>query len=468
MKLALQTLASRKTLTHRIPRGTTAVVVALLALHLTGPSAQAERLSLERAIELAMDADSQLAAAQAELDAAQADVTAARSLRQPRLDLEAGVMRTDNPVAVFSQKLLQESFTAGDFALDQLNSPSAHDDFSARVTARQPVWSGGRIRHGIDAASFAAEGYEGLHEAARQRLVRRVTAAYADSMVAARSLEAAQRALDTATAHVELATSLFEGGLAVESDPLLAEVRESERREALLQALATRQIAFATLNLMIGRAAGEELQVDPDLGNDVLTALDGDSQSVADLDALVRRALDGRPDLVAFRRLHQAALAKARLTNALSRPSLGFEASLEAHDPDFFGTEGTHGTLMLGFKVPLFDGGERRAQQRRGEAESRRALAEVERLEDGVELEVRRAFYGRQTAQQRVTLAEKGLRLARRSLEIVEDRYKNGITPLVDLLDAQTALAHSEVRLIAAERDSTLAHIALSLAIGDL
>ena len=450
-------------------------VLALLVLA-TGallPSAAASQsdsiaLSLERAIELATAASPELSAAQARLESAAAQGDLAASRRGPRLDFEAAVKSTDNPVMVFSQKLLQESFTEQDLALGRLNSPSMNEDFSARVVGRQPLYTGGKIRRGINSADQTRAGFEALEEATRQRLVREVADLYTAALVAERRVVVAEKTLATAQAHLDLTTSLFEGGLVVESDRLLAEVRRSEVEAALLQSRASREVSRAALNLAIGQRREQPLLLTTEFST---SFPEGDASELSHKTTLAQKttsALSNRPDLQALSRFHAAALEGELAARAGFKPDLGLEASVEAHDSDFFGFEGTNSSLMLGLRLPLFDSGQRKATRKAAEARVLEAQAEIERLEDAIELEVAGAFFHLEVARQKQTLAQNSLSLAERSLEIIEDRYRHGLTTLVDLLEAQSTLSDSEVRVLDAERDEVLARVALLLATGEL
>ena len=420
-------------------------------------------LTLERAIELTLATDPSLEVAAARLAAAQADLDSAQSARWLNLDLEAGVQSTDNPVMVFSQKLLQEGFRESDFALSALNTPSRHEDFSVRIVARQPLWMGGRLARGLEAARLSAGAHEAQQEAVRQQLVRTATDFFTAVVIAGHRLQVIDQAVETARAHVELARSLFEGGLVVESDLLLAEVRLGELEQAAIQVRSAKATAEARLNLTLGRPAEAPLRLD-----ESATRAPSSETAQEPLAALVEQALANRPDLGASRLFRQAAERNAARTRAESRPTLGIEAGVEAHDSDFFGLDGTNATLLLGLRVPLFDHGGRRAATARALAAEREAAAQLEQMRIQIELSVRQAYFALQAAGQRLSVTEQGQRQARRSLEIVEDRYRNGVTTLVDLLDAQAARSDSDLRHLEAERDLLLARVALRQAIGDL
>ena len=58
--------------------------------------------------------------------------------------------------------------------------------------------------------------------------------------------------------------------------------------------------------------------------------------------------------------------------------------------------------------------------------------------------------------------------LAGNSLAMVQDRYKEGLTTLVELMETETALTSARTREVQARRDLLLADATLKLAIGRL
>ena len=85
-----------------------------------------------------------------------------------------------------------------------------------------------------------------------------------------------------------------------------------------------------------------------------------------------------------------------------------------------------------------------------------------------IELEVRRASAELDSALSRVKIAGTATRLAEESLRIVRDRYGEGLSPLVDLLDAETGLTRARTRRVMAQRDVLVALSSLDLATGSL
>ncbi len=441
-------------------RAVALVIVGLLAS--VGVSAQPpepELLTLERAIALAQESNLDLAAVDARRVLVATTVAEASARRLPRVALDSGYQRTDNPVLVFGTKLLQGDFRARDFDLGRLNDPSSVGDFANRVSIEQPLWAGGRIAGGIEAAEAGLRATVAERERARQELVREVTDRYTGAVLATHALAAARASLESAGAHVRFARDLFESGLVVESDLLLARVRESEVEAAVVQAGMDVEIARAALNLSLGRDQATRFELPEDLAPMPPIG--------STLDQLVERARERRPDLEAARSRSAAAVGLQRAIRGGTRPEIGLVAGLESHAADLLGVDASNATIGVGLRFALFDPG-RRARMDRADAERELANLAVRRSIEHAELEVRRTLAAFGAAEQRLALAERGLELSTRSLAIVEDRYRNGLTTVVDLLAAESALTDSRVRELAARRDVLLARVDLDLATGAL
>src|SRR5687768_2609458 len=82
-----------------------------------------ERLTVSQAVDAALDANPEVAAARAATQEADQQVTQARAGFLPRLDFTQSWQRGNQPVFVFGSLLAQRQFAEADFALRQLNTP---------------------------------------------------------------------------------------------------------------------------------------------------------------------------------------------------------------------------------------------------------------------------------------------------------------------------------------------------------
>lgn len=417
-------------------------------------------LTLAQAVETALENSRALSAADAGLAAARAGVAEARSARLPKVEVTEAALRTTNPVEVFGSLLGQEAFTAESFALDRLNEPDALTNFNTRLSVTQPLWTGGRITNGLAAARLGEESAAAQRERRRQEVVHQVVDAYTGAVVARRHLEVAHEALETARAHVKLVEDLYTGGLVVESDLLQAQVRASEIEEMVVRAESGVAVSEAALNLAMGGEQGRHWQLAADV--------EPKAPAADELDALIAEAWERRPDLAATAAQVEAAGRLVKLERAGFLPEIGLNGFYEANSEDVLGTDGTNWSVTVGLRFTAFDGMATRARVRQAREKARQAeeLAALER--EHAALEVRTAFHEVAAAGKRLALATAAKELAARNLTIVEDRYREGLTTLVELLDAETALTEARTREVAGRRDLLRSQATLDLAVGRL
>lgn len=419
------------------------------------------RLSVRQAIDLAIENSHRLKAADAGVLAAEAGSEEAKAARLPRLEIEEQFMRTTDPVAVFGNLLRQGSFSEEDFDLENLNHPDALNNFGTQVNLFQPIWSGGRISGGVDAAAFGVLAQTAGRERTRQEVVHQVIGAYAAAVVADQQLVQAEASRQVVRANLQLVRDLFEGGLVVESDLLQALVRESELDELVVRAESAVDISRTALNLSIGLDADSRWELD---------ALDAENLAAAgaEVDELTEMARHSRPDLRAAAAEVQAAESRVRMEYAGFLPQVGVGGGWEANAEDGIGSDGTNWSMQVGLKWTAFDGFAATARHRKARQKAAQAAEMRDLLDQQVTLEVRRAYFDLRAAAERETQAQRSIDLAVRGLEIVRDRYREGLVTVVELQEAEASLTRARARHVAALRDLVVSRATLELATGQL
>jgi outer membrane protein TolC len=443
-------------------RRTIAALLLLLPLPLANPlraEPPAPLLTLHQAIELAERQNQQIAAAEARSRAAEAGWQEGRSGRLPRIELVETVSYTTNPVLVFSNKLGQEAFTLEDFQLDNLNRPAALSNFNTQLAIRQPIWTGGQVKHGAEAARLGFEATAAGAERTRQEVKRQVIDAYSNAVLAASQLAAARESLETARANVRLVRDLRETGMVVEADLLQARVRETEVQELVLRAEAAVAVSRAALNLALGRDLQTPYRLPPAVSIPAVTE--------EALPELIQEASRERPDLQAAATRVEALRAAARAQGG-GNVEVGLTGLAEANAENFIGADGTNWSVILGARFTVFDGKGNGSRVRRAREEALAAARMREMLQQAIELEVHQAFHDLRSSRKRLEQAEQAVELAGESLRTVRDRYGEGLTTLVELLDVETALTRARTRSIAAQRDVLVSKASLDLAVGRL
>ncbi len=447
------------------PRPRLRFAATLLAALCTAPCAafapvHAAELTLDDAVAIALKQSRPLAAATEGVAAAEATIGEANSWKVPHVELSETYTRTTNPVYVFMNLLGQESFGPANFDPNFLNRPPALGNFNTKVAVSQPLYAGGKIQAGAAAASYVADAAKADRERTRQGVVHSVVEAYSGAILAAQVLKVAEEGLATVKAHVKLVGDLREAGMVTESDVLQARVHQSEVEEQVVQARAAVAVARAGLNLALGRPL--------DTAFDLPAEIAPREAPAASLDALTAAATAQRSDLKAMDRRVEAAGAMVKAARAGVLPEVGVTGQYEMNKETFVGKDGSNWSVFVGAKWSAFDGGAARARTLRARAEQRAATQMNALLHDAAGLEVRQAWYALEAAQQRVVIATGAVAQARAALAQVEDRYKEGLATIVELMGAQTALSAARTREVAARRDVLLGRATLDLATGSL
>jgi TolC family type I secretion outer membrane protein len=421
------------------------------------PLNQEPRLTLTRAIEMALDHNERIAASRHRVEGADQRIGVARSGFFPQVNVGEAFRRTTNPMWAFGTKLNQEVIAQSDFDPARLNDPPAIDNFSTVFSAHWPVFDAGRTWYGWRQAKLDHQA--AVQGAARlqQEIIAMTVEAYAGVILANQYLQTIDQALASARSHLDMIASRLNAGLVVKSDLLRAQVHIARLTQQGLDARSRAIVAMAGLNAVMGRPV--------DAANDLPPILDPGAPATEDVSRWSARALEVRPDLQAIRLKEQMAEEEVRKTRAAHFPSVSVVSDYEINTEDFSGS-GDNYTVGAMVSLNLFSGQGFSARQREAAA----ALAEARALARGmvrqIEVETRQAFMAADSAFARIGTAETAIDQAREALGIVVSRYRTGLLTIVELLDAETALHQARTDRVQAVHDFIVARAGLLLAAG--
>jgi outer membrane protein TolC len=116
--------------------------------------------------------------------------------------------------------------------------------------------------------------------------------------------------------------------------------------------------------------------------------------------------------------------------------------------------------------IPIFTSGRIRSDVDAAQAVLVQQRAEYRDLEGRVEYDVRIARLDAQSSESAVKVSQANQKLAQRALGQSEDRYKNGVTNYLEVLEAQEALVAANENYVASLFSYNVAKIALARALG--
>jgi NodT family efflux transporter outer membrane factor (OMF) lipoprotein len=317
----------------------------------------------------------------------------------------------------------------------------------------------GKEQDGIDRAHESAKAAALDAEAARLLLAGNVTQSYIALSRAWALCDAAEETVRQRESTLKLASGRVKAGLDTQASQEQAEALLALAREDLIRTKAVRDIAVHQIAALIGRGADAYDIARPKL-DDAALALPAALPS----DLLARRA--------------DIAAAEARIDAAMS----GREVARKDFYPDV-NLIALAGTAAIGLgplvsaaagqygggaavHLPIFDAGVLRAHYAGATADLDAAVAEynqsvtgaVKQAADGITN--LRAIEG-EASQQRAALTA-----ARKSFGLATQRYRSGLSPLQNTLDADAILIQARRDDVALAADMASARVALLMAVG--
>ncbi len=406
-------------------------------------------LTLPEAIQIALQKNPDLATAQHRVQAARAALQQTEAAFWPQLKLAGSYSASDNPAQVFMMTLSQRAF---DIASANFNHPDTTDNLNGRIVAMYSLYNGGSDRANRQAAQLGAEAKEAARDAVRNALIYEVIRAFHTVGKARQFVRAAAAAVASMEANVQLARDRHEAGHALKTDLLDAEVRLAAARENLVQARNALAISETIFRHTLGVGETENVTAADTVENRRPAATDTDTAAA-------------RPELLAARKAVAAAARKVRAAQGGYWPKVSAFARYDFDSGDARNYEGSW-LAGVNVEVDVFDGFLTRGKVAEARADLAAARAELRKTELAIQLEVQQARLNLDEAAARLDTTVKAVAQAEESLQLIKERYRNGLALFTQVLDAEAALTAARQRRAAAETDALIAGAALEKALG--
>lgn len=432
----------------------------LLVLLAAAPLLAQDQLTVQEAVRIALGKHPAIEAAAAQTRAAGSRMQQARGNYLPRVNYSESWTRSDNPVFVFSSLLLQHQFTESNFRIGPLNRPDFLNNFQSQVAADQTLYDWGGRKSQVRAADLGRGMSNEQERAVRMALIARVIRAYYGVVLAQASLGAAREALKSAEADVQRAETVRQAGMSTDADVLSIRVHLAAVREQEIRRSYDVRIAMAALN--------EALALPLDTVHTLIAELTPAQLPADSARQYETAAAENRPELRQSKLTMQIAEQQTTAARAALLPEFGVRGAFEANRQEFIRKGGANWLVAASMRWNLFDGFANRARISEARASLEAARAQQRQAEQGVRLEVFKAWADAKAAEERLAVAAAAVAQAEESLRITKNRFENGLANVTDLLRNETALLDARTRRLAAVHDQRLAVAQLELAAGAL
>ena len=428
--------------------------ITLAAAWLAAPAARA--VTLDAAVQAALENSPSLQAAESRIDSAQAMLRQAKSYYYPSIGLAATYALSDNPPQAFMMTLNQRSLNMQDPAFDP-NNPDDTDNLRGSVVAQWRLFDRQRDA-GRNMARYGAAASAEAFAAARNQLVHEVTRGFYGVLQAQSFAAVQEKAVQSIAESLRIAQERFAAGGAVKTDVLNLETQLAQANEDLIKARNGAQLALAALNAAIGA--------------DVVTAENIEAPGQAALDAPPPEckepaAFENRPEMRAARLMRQIKEQDLKKAQGGYAPTVSAFGSLDADSGNAADFENSYMAGVMA-EINIFDGARTRAAVQAARAELESAKADEEKARLNLRLDLQQAFLGTQEAWERLDVTRKSLETAEEARRIVQEQYQQGAADIAILLQTQVGVTAMQTRFAAAQYDYLTALSNLKRAKGEL
>lgn len=401
---------------------------------------------LDRLVEDALKANTDLRVASANIARAQASADLANDARRPQTQLQLA--------PGYAQESAEEQLLPGaPLPAEWVYAGSAGISYQLDLA--------GQVRRAIEAANADVAASRAAYDAVRVTVVADTTRAYLDACSAGREIGVAQRALALQSRSTQLTQRLVRAGRGISIDTTRSRAQEEQVRATLPTLLAARQVALFRLATLTGRPPAEfDRQVAACTNEPRITQ----PIPIGDGAALIRR----RPDIRRVEQELHAATARIGVAQAELYPrislgasvgSVGLLSSALASDTYKFSLG-----PLISWEFP--NRGRVRARIAGAQAEADAAYARF----DGVVLTALRETETALTVYARDLDRAKALRQSRDSAaqaaRDAERLFRAGRTGFLPVLDAQRTLTSADQTLAGVESKLAEDQVQLFLALG--
>lgn len=409
-------------------------------------------LTLKEALEIARTQSPTVQQARAQSAAASGRSSQARSVLLPQVTGTASYARVHG-AGTAQLGASAASSTAGLTGSAQ----GTYNRFSIGAAVTQVLWDYSAIER-LRAAGLSFDAARATERATQLQIELDVRTRFFEAQAARALIHVQEQLLENQRLNQDEVARFVQVGVRPEIDLLQAQTDLANARVALLSAQNQYVIAKAGLRQAIGMQVATPFEVK----DAALDVVDQEAQAVG---VLVEAALKQRPEIESLERSRAAARATIASARAGYLPTLAANGGVAEVGREIDELS-TNWNLGVSLTWQLFQGG-----LTSGEVEEARALALVQESELAairlqIQYDVEQAKSTIENTQASLLAAEEALRLAGSQLAQAQARYREGISTIIELREAQLGLTSASSQLVQAQLSLYRARAQLMAALG--
>ncbi|GAB3512877.1 TolC family protein [Emticicia fontis] len=297
----------------------------------------------------------------------------------------------------------------------------------------------------------------------RQELVYTVTDAYYNIVKLIRSRDVINQNIQQFDEREKDARNLEKEGVILSNEVLKLQLQKHNLELSRLQVEKAKETALFNFGLLIGAENASTIAVDTTLANQVI-ALEA-------INSFIDQAIQVRPELQAIALRQQSADAQLRLVKSNKYPHVGLSAGYNYVNPNASLIPEANTFINawnIGLGISYNIGSLYNLKGRLSSAKTaiNESIIQGQQQTDQIRSEVVAAYHNYELAIEQQKVIKTALEQAQENYRLTESRFRNGLVGSTDLLDANTFLLQAQLNLINSKVDGQLAYQRLLKATG--
>ncbi len=414
------------------------ILFALLFLGTIVFAQTAQKISLQQAIKMSIANSNSLKIANAKIIDAGVNIQEAKDRQLPDAKVNASYLR------LAGAKLDLKNSAAGNGGL------KVNQVLYALVNISMPVYAGGKIKYGIEAAKYLEKAAKISVENDKEAITFNSIAAYANLYKAGAVLHVLNENLKTAQQRDATFSRLEQNGLLARNDLLKTQLQTSNIELSLLDAENNFNLAKINMAIMLGLPENTNIDIDSNFINT--------KQDLQPFLAYEKLALQNRKDVKIIDIQKKVNTVGIKAAKADAYPTVAITGGyINADIPK---TLSITNALNIGVGIKYDIANLWKSNIKLAQAKSReiQLTATENMLNDGIRLQVNKDYQNCLLARKKIDVYEKAIAQATENARITKNKYDNSLVNITELLEANDALLQTKLVVAAAKADAALAY----------
>lgn len=407
---------------------------------------EAKTITLKESIDLSIKNSKQLQASAARTEQATGALKEARDNKLPNVNISGSYLGLTNP----NVSLKTKAFGGSGDSTGNNKTPSVNQAMYGIANVSLPIYAGGRIRYGIEAARYLQQAAMLDAENDKEAVILNSINAYINLYKAGATVNVVRETLQQSAYQDSVFSRLEQNGLLARNDLLKSQLQTSNIELSLLDAENNRRIANVNMNLMLGLP--ENTILIPD------SAGFQETVSLKNLDEYENVALQNRKDVLALAFRKKAATTGIAAAKAEANPSIALTGGYIAADVPHLISVTNAITVGVGFQYNLGSLWKTKAKVDQAKAREKEISANEAQLDDAIRLTVNQDYESFLLNRKKTDVYQKAVAQATENYRITKNKYDNSLVNTTELLDANVSLLQSKINLAVSKADVLLAY----------